>query len=527
MKLFQAGFNRRGRTENVVRNVNIALVCQIVNTLLGFVARSAFIRMLGETYLGVNGIFSNILTVLSFAELGIGTAIVYNLYKPLKDRNEREVGALMQFYRNAYLVIGVLIAVVGLLLIPFLELLISEQPDIKENISLLYVLFLSSTVISYVNAHKKSLLNADQKQYIASLYHQFMHFVQIALQIALLFLTKNYILYLAVQILCKLTESILVARQTERLYPFLRQMRGEKLAKEKIGSIKKDVGALFIYKINSVIIHGTDNILIAALETNGVQTVGLYSNYTLISETANMMLGIFTNALTPSVGNLNAGEDRSKKERVFFTILFVSAWLYGYACSGIYALSDEFVKVWLGSKFVLSPIVVFAVALQLYIRSVHYAAYTYRITNGLFVQSKYVPILTSLVNIGLSIWWGIEWGLVGILLATSAARILTIGISDPVLVYKHVFRKSPLRYYLRYAGYLLLTVGAFVVSNLVCDLIPLNGWIGFAVKFIVYSVLFNGVFLLATMRSQEFRYVWETGTQYVKKLFGKRKKHNA
>ena len=186
MKLFRAGFNRSGRTENVVRNVNIAMICQIVNTLLGFVVRSVFIRMLGETYLGVNGIFSNILTILSFAELGIGTAIVYNLYKPLKEHDEREVTALMRFYRNAYLVIGLVIAVVGLLLTPFLEYLISDQPDIQEDISLLYVLFLSSTVISYYNAHKKSLLNADQKQYVASLYHQAMHFLQIVLRKAAL-----------------------------------------------------------------------------------------------------------------------------------------------------------------------------------------------------------------------------------------------------------------------------------------------------------------------------------------------------
>lgn len=519
MKLFRAGFNRSGRTENVVRNVNIAMICQIVNTLLGFVVRSVFIRMLGETYLGVNGIFSNILTILSFAELGIGTAIVYNLYKPLKEHDEREVTALMRFYRNAYLVIGLVIAVVGLLLTPFLEHLISDQPDIQEDISLLYVLFLSSTVISYYNAHKKSLLNADQKQYVASLYHQAMHFLQIVLQIAVLYLTQNYILYLVVQIVCKFTESLLVARQTDRIYPFLKQRRGEKLSKEKVSSIGKDVGALFLYKINSVIIHGTDNILIAALEKNGVQTVGLYSNYTLISETANMILGIFTNALTPSVGNLNAGEDRKKKEGIFFTILFVSAWLYGYACSGILALSDEFITVWIGKDFVLGQVVVFAVALQLYIRSVHYAAYTYRTTNGLFVQSKYVPILTSLLNIGLSIWWGIEWGLVGILLATSVARILTIGISDPVLVYKHVFEKSPIGYYLRYVGYLLLTAAAFFVSSFILDWIPLSGWLGFIVKFIVYTVLFNGIFALVTVKTKEFRYVWATGIGYVKKVW--------
>lgn len=521
MRLFRSGFNDKGRTENVVRNVNVALICQVINTVLGFVSRSFFIAMLGKTYLGVNGVFSNILTILNFAELGIGTAIVYNLYKPLKEHDEIKVGALVNFYKNAYFVIGVIILVVGLILTPFLTYLISDQPDVKENISLLYVLYLISTVVSYYNAHKKSLLSADQKQHITNIYHQLMNAAKIILQMLFLYITRNYVIYLVIQIVCNIIENLLVAKEADRLYPFLKKTKKEKIEKGLFKSIQKDVSALTIYKLNSAVIHGTDNILITALEDNGVQAVGLYANYTLISETINTILGIVTNALTPSIGNLNTETDIKKKENVFYITLFICAWAYGYACTGIMALSDRFISVWIGPEYTLSAAIVLAVALQLYIRSVHYAAYTYRVTCGLFVQSKYVPVLTSVINIGLSIYLGKLWGLFGILFATSVARILTIGISDPVLVYKHVFKKSPVAYYIRYIIYTILVMFCYFVSQFVLKAVSVNGWGGFIISGIVFTIVFNGIFVLCTFKTKEFDYVAKTAKLYIKKVFGR------
>lgn len=520
MRLFRAGFNDKSRTENVVRNVNVALICQFINTVLGFVSRSVFINLLGETYLGVNGVFANILTILNFAELGIGTAIVYNLYKPLKEHDEDMVGRLVNFYKKAYLWIAGVILLVGLTLLPFLKWLISEQPDVKEDIGLLYVFYLINTIITYFNAHKKSLLNADQKQHINNIFRQVTHTVQIVLQIVFLLLTHNYIVFLVIQIMCNLGENILVARQVDRLYPFLRNYRDSHIEPKLFASIRKNVGALTIYKLNSAIIHGTDNILITALADNGVQTVGQYSNYTLISETINTILGIVQNALTPSIGNLNAEADTEKKERIFNTTLYICAWVYGLACTGMMALSSRFITCWIGERYLLDTDVVFAVALQLYIRSVHYPAYTYRTTCGLFVQSKYVPIMTSMLNIALSIWMGRIWGLFGILFATSIARICTIGISDPFLVYKHVFGKRVISYYLRYGFYLVIVITCYLLGNKLCELIPIRGWMGFIMSGLAYTVVYNVIFLGVTCRRSEFTYIRNNIRYYTRKIVG-------
>lgn len=521
MRIFRVGFNNESRTANVVRNVNVALLCQAINTVLGFVSRSFFIFMLGKTYLGINGVFSNILTILNFAELGIGTAIVYNLYQPLKLHDEDQVSALVNFYKKAYFTIGAIILIVGLALTPFLTYLIKEQPDVKESIAVLYILYLLSTVVSYYNAHKKSLLSADQKQHITNIYHQLVHILQILVQMCFLYLTRNYIIYLCIQIGCNVLENYLIARQVDLLYPFLKDKKGLKVEKGLLKSIQKDVGALTIYKLNSAVIHGTDNILITALAEDGVQAVGLYANYTLISETINTILGIITNALTPSIGNLNTETDNAKKERVFYTTLFLCVWAYGFACSGIMALSDSFISAWIGNDYILEKAVVFAVALQLYIRSVHYAAYTYRVTCGLFVQSKYVPIMTSLINIGLSIYMGKLYGLFGILFATSIARITTIGISDPILVYKYVFKKSSIGYYLRYILYVALVVVCYLAGNCAINLITITGWGGFLIKGILFSSVFNALFILFTFKTESFHYVINTGLRYARRLIGK------
>lgn len=518
MNFFQKGFNSKGRTDNVIRNVNVSLICQFINTIMGFVSRSIFIKLLGETYLGVNGIFGNILTILNFAELGIGTAIVYNLYKPLKEHDEAGVGVLVNFYKKAYFVIGLIITVAGLLLAPFLNYLIKDQPDVKESIYLLYILFLASTVVTYFNAHKKSLLGADQKGHINNIYHQVVHTFQIVMQIVVLLLTHNYILYLLIQIFSNVLENILIARQTDKLYPFLKKYKKTKLEKNLFDSIKKDVGALTIYKLNHAVLHGTDNVLIASIVKNGVQVVGKYANYTLISETINMILGIVTNTLTPSIGNLNAETDIKKKESVFNTTLFVCAWLYGFACTGIMALSEQFLSVWVGKEFALGSLTVFSIALQLYVRQVHYAAYTYRVTTGLFVQSKYVPFLTTIVNLGLSIYLGKIWGLFGILLATSIARIVTIGISDPLLVYKHVFKKSPFTYYLRYGIYTALVVLCYFAANFVIGFIRIDGWLGFILCVLVFSIVFNAIFMAFSFKTNEFRYVKNVALKFIKKI---------
>jgi len=507
MNFFNTGFNHDGRVVNVIRNMKVSFLCKIISLILSFISRSIFISMLGKTYLGVNGIFSNILMLLSLTELGLGTAVVYSLYKPLKEHDEQTIVSLLSFYQKVYYAIGLIILTVGLFLLPFLKLLIKEQPDIRENIIHLYLLHLIGTVCTYFYAHKLSLLKADQKSYIGDLFAELFRVIQIILQVIILLLTANYFLYLTIQLSCNFLMMLCLASQVDKIYPFLHQIHPKKLSKNFLETIQKDIKSLFLYRINRVIIHGTDNILIASLVANGVQIVGLYSNYVMIAETANMILSVITNTFTHSIGNLNTEDDIEKKERIFYCVLLICAWLYGFTCAGILCFAGNFIELWVGSEYVLGISVVAAEVLQVYIRSVHFAAYTYRITSGLFVQAKYIPLLTSAMNIVLSIWWGKIWGLFGIIFATSIARIFTIGISDPYFVYKYVFNKNVIHYYIRYFYYLSVTVCAAYVGYLCTHFVTLSGLSGFVLTVLIFSIIFNFIYIILVAWTSEFSYI--------------------
>jgi O-antigen/teichoic acid export membrane protein len=503
------------RTENVARNAWFALVTEVINILLSFVSRTAFIYILGVEYLGINGLFTNVLMILSFAELGIGNAIIYSMYKPLAIDDKEKIKSLMALYAKAYNLIGIFIFVAGLLVIPFMDYIIKDAPNIKENLNFIYLLFLANTTISYFFVYKKSIIIADQKSYIVSLYQQAFHIIQVLAQIIFLLLTHEYILFLVIQIVCTLLNNIITAKKADRMFPYLRVGKPRPLDKEERKSIFTNVRALFLYKFGSVVLNGTDNIIISALI--GVIAVGLSSNYLLVLSAFQMISGQIMNAFTASVGNLNAIGDTSNKERVFNRIFFVSAWMYGFFAVGLYMFLNPFIDLWLGEEFILSQGVIFAIVLHFYINAVHFTAYTYRITMGLFVQGRLAPLAAAIINIILSLWLGKTIGLMGIFLATSIARFFTMGIVDPVLVYRRGFNKNPIHYYIRYFSYLSIFILLYFVLSFIISWIKIDGFIGFFVQVGIVTVLFNGILVLLFRKTEDFKEIKTVLTAIIKK----------
>lgn len=493
------------RTENTIKNASFALVTQIINILLSFISRTAFIYILGIEYLGVNGLFTNILMILSFAELGIGNAIIYSMYKPLATNDKEKIKSLMALYAKAYKVIGVFVFVAGLLVMPFMDHIIKDAPNIKENINLIYLLFLANTTFSYFFVYKKSIIIADQKSYIVSIYQQGFNAIQVFAQISFLFFTHEYILFLLIQIICTILSNIITARKADRMYPYLKEGNSKPLDKNESKSIFANVRALFLYKFGSVVLNGTDNIIISSLI--GVAAVGLSSNYLLVISALTAICGQVMNAFTASVGNLNAVGDESNKEKVFNRIFFISAWMYGFFAVGLYMFLNPFIDLWLGEKFILSNGVVFAIVLHFYVNNVHFTAYTYRTTMGLFVQGRLAPLVAAIINIILSLWLGKTIGLMGIFIATSIARFFTTGIVDPVLVYRSGFNKSPIHYYKRYFLFTSIFVALYFLLNFVISFIKISGILGFVIQVGLVTILFNGIMVLFLWRTEDFKWI--------------------
>lgn len=498
--------NERSRTEYSLINIFTGIVGYIVNTLLGFVCRIVFVRMLSADYLGINGLFSNILTMFSLAELGISSAIIYALYKPIAEKNEKRIASLMKFYQTAYRIIGSTVAVAGLLMLPFLRFIINTPPAIKENIYLIYLLYLSNSVISYFFSYRASLLTAMQRNYVVVGYSYIITIVQSILQMTFLILTHEYLVYLLIQIVGSITYNIWISWKAGKDYPYIKDTKSiTPLTKSEKKFLLKDVKALAIYKITGVLVNNTDNIVVTYF--NGLVSVGLTSNYQLFSTTLNTLVQQTFNALTGSVGNLNATSDKEKRYSFFKALNLANFWLYGWGAIGIALVSGDLVSLFYGSDYLMPLEIPIILAVNFYMIGMQQAVYTYKNTLGLFKYGQYILIFTATINLLLDIILGKLLGVFGIYLATAIARVLTNTWYEPWAVYKHGLNVHPIQYFVRYIGFALVLAGTGLICWYLCSFIKYSIIVTVLLKIVICSIVPNGIFILVYRNTEEFQYL--------------------
>lgn len=491
------------RTENVAKNVILSSLFQIIAYVIGFVSRTIFIKILGEEYLGLNGVFTNVLTLLSFAELGIGSAIVYSMYKPLATNNSDKLKELIAFYKKIYLLVGMIIIIGGIILIPFLDFFIKSTPNINENIIIIYLIFVINSAISYFFSYRTSIISADQKNYLIIIYNKVFHIIRVIVQIIIILVWHNYYLYLLTETICTLLANYLLTRKSKKMYPELIDLKNHELPKEEKKEIFKNIKSLIIYKVGGVILNGTDNLIISRYL--GLAVAGLYSNYQLLTNAVVEVVGQVTNSFTASIGNMNSIETKEHKEEVFYKILYFTYILFGFCSIELIIMLNDFVRIWIGEQYLLNSLTVIMIVGSIYINGVQYASFSFRNTLGLFKEAILVPILAVIINIVLSIILAKKVGLWGIFAATIVARFFSAGIIDPLVVYKHEFKKNPLIYYIKYFTYLLLVfVSLYITSNIVKYIQATNILLIF-IKAIVTGVISLSLLILFTFKTKEFK----------------------
>ena len=501
------------RTQKVAKNVAVSLVCQVIGLILQFLCRVVFVHALGKEYLGVSGLFTNILTVLSFAELGIGSSIMFHLYRPLASGDHEKIKSLMALYKHAYQIIGTFIGVSGILLLPFLKLIVQTDIDIQESLYVIYLLYLFNTVSSYFLSYKKSIIIADQRVYIVNLYTQLLNILQISLQVIVLLVSKNFILYLLIQICFTILVNIVISRRANKMYPELREKNVAPLPPEERREIFSNVRALAVYKIGSTVLNGTDNILVSAMFSVG--DVGIVSNYLMINNAFSTILGKVTESFTASVGNLNTSGNIDQRYRVFKDIFFLCAWLFGYVSIGMMLLSDQVVGYIFGAEYIVLPSVRCALVISFYVSSMQYAAFSYRTTNGLFKQGKIAPACAAVLNIVLSVFLGSKIGLSGIFFATAISRFFTITITDGYLVYRKVFKMNPIKYYVKYFGFVGLFVVIYYVIEQVLQYVPSNGLLWIIAEILIVTVLYHGIMICLFHKTTEFQDIYQKACRLI------------
>ncbi|MDD3362080.1 MAG: MATE family efflux transporter [Hespellia sp.] len=490
------------RMTNTIRNTAIGFAAQFVVILLNFINRTIFIQYLGAEYLGLSGLFSNILSMLSLAELGIGVAISFSLYKPLGENDLRKTKALMNFYQLAYRIIGVVILILGLCLIPFLDYLIKDKPDIS-HFSLIYVLFLVNTVVSYFFTYKRSLLSADQKEYINSVNRTIFAVVQCIGQFLVLLLTRNYLLYLTVVIICTLGSNIRISYQCDKMYPYLRNNQ-EKLTKEETKSLLKYVAAQMSHKVGGIVVSGTDNILTTSLVSGGLVIVGVYSNYLLLINTIRSVITMFFTSVTASIGNLNAESNAEKSKEVFNKMFFLNMCFYGITANCIFNLANDFIRLWLSDDYLLSTGVVIIISINYYISGMRQTCQTYNTTLGLFWNDRFKPWIEAVINLVFSIALIHYFGFMGVLFGTLISTVATSFWVEPYILYKHGFKMKLIDYFIRYGQYTAITLLATILAFYFTKILEVGSFFMWIVKAAIVGGTSLGMVALCFRSKPEF-----------------------
>ena len=496
-----------GRVQSAAKNIAFGYIGNLTTQLLGFILRTVFISYLGDTLNGINDLYTGILSVLSLAELGVGTALNYSLYGPVARKDYEKIKSYMQLYKKAYRVIGLVIAVIGLAISPFLPYLVKQPKGVTvRDLTLYYFIFLFNTVSTYFVAYKYSLAYAEQKNYIQTNTITITKMITVTLQIAVIVTTRNFYLYLLTAAAVELIQKIFISWYLNRLYPYLKDKNVKKLSKEETGEVVTKTKALVFHKVGDVARLQTDSMIISAFIN--VTLVGFVGNYNMILNSVANFVNIIFNSVLSSFGNLIATESKEKQYDVFKVYRFFACWIYGFSAVGFFLLLTPFIVIWQGNEKVLAASVVACILIDYYFKGDRIVLSNFKTAAGVFEQDKYLALIQGVVNLILSIVLVQKIGLVGIYIGTIVSGLIA-NITKPFIIYKVCFEKSVKTYFLDSVKYLAVLGGILVLLTGIRQFVmPQVTVLSFMLMFIVICVVFNGIFLLLFGRTQEFGYLW-------------------
>ncbi|WP_406685932.1 lipopolysaccharide biosynthesis protein [Rossellomorea vietnamensis] len=495
------------RTKHSIFNITAGLANQLIITSLSFISRTIFISALGIEYLGIQGLFTNIFAMLSLAEAGIGSSIIYSLYKPVADHNIGRINALMRLYKHAYLAIAVVILILGLLLFPFLPLFLKDSS--VGQINIIYFIFLLNTVAPYLFQYKISFLNVNQKNYIVTLIYSASSIITMCLKIGILYYTKNFILFLIVESIITISTSILLAGLVDKRYPFLKNIEATKLDAATKKGIIKNIKAIILQNVGVFLVLSTDNIIISSFV--GVAAVGLYSNYSMLIEICRNFSYQISNNIHHSVGNLVATENKEKVYSIFKVSLFSNFWLYSFSSIFLYVVIEPFITLWIGKEFLMDKTILIILLLIFFERGMRNSITMVKNTAGIYHEDRFAPLIQAAINLGASLILVKFIGITGVFLGTLISVISVPLWLTPLLVYRKVFQMHFSKYLRIYFCYFVVGLATCLITESLCNYILPQGDLNFILKVITCLLVPNIIFTALFFRTQEFSYLVNVG----------------
>jgi O-antigen/teichoic acid export membrane protein len=505
------------RTKKALLNATTGIAGHLIILVLTFVGRIIFIHYLGVELLGVNGLFTGILQFLSLAELGLATAITFALYKPLTEKNERKIAAIMRHLARIYMFIGFVVLVIGLALLPALPFLINgfEELGISHGQLVTYFLiFLATNLVQYFVSYKRIIIIADQKKYVVNIITTCFTIASRTIQILTLVIWQNFIIYLLVTVIAEWLVNVVIYIIANKRYPYLKQFKDEKLTGDEKKLLYSNTGALAIARVSSVFTTGITPIIISFFI--GITAVGLLSNYLLVTTAFIMISSLIFEALNAGVGNFVATESKEKQIEMFKKILYINAFFTILIFTGLLLLFNDFVEIWLGGDMVLNIVVPIMMAFHLYAHLFRNTAWVLNNAYGLYRHCFYRAFIEVAVFLAFAIPGAIYFGIAGVMFARLIAILIAQIPFEIYVVCKKALHKKVWFYYRLLFKYLLITIVIVPLCFVAIYFIPSWGVWGFILKMGIVISIVVGVVVLFTFRSDEFKY-------FKNKLFRKAK----
>ena len=492
------------RVKNSVYNSFSNLSVNISITILSFIVRTVFIKKLGEQCLGLDGLYTNILSLLSLAELGFSSAISFSLYEPLAKNNIDKIGKLMRYFKNIYMKIAITILIAGMCLLPFLDFIVKEY-TVTDNIYLIYILYLVNTVSSYLTSYTSILIEADQKNYKLTIIKLLFNILTYGLQLIVLLIFGNFLLYLIVQFVLRLIERIITNEYIKIKYKYINFNIDDELDINDKREIKQNIKGIVFHRVGNYLVNGTDNILISSIVT--ISATGIYSNYLSITAIFRNLISCIISSTTSSFGNLNVLEGYATKKNAFNLINFMCYFMSGIVTVGLYFCIKPFIIIWIGGKFLVDTFCIIVICINFYLNCIMLPITTVKSSAGLYYVDRYIPIIQALINLGVSIILGINYGLIGILLGTTISSILTVNITKPYVIYKYVFNSSCKEYFVKLIKNIFIIFLTIVIGiKLFTQFTITNLYIEFCVYGILIVLIYIILFILFNHKETEYKY---------------------
>lgn len=482
------------RVQKGLLNAKVNLLFYFLSLGLSFISRKTFLDNLGAEFMGLSGTLSNILGFLSLAEMGIGTAVAFNLYKPIADNNKQKINDLVSVFGYLYHKIGIFISIAACIISAFLPLIFQKS---NLPIGMIYFSFLSivfSSLCGYFINYRQILLSADQKNYLVTKYIQSSILIKLILQIAVAHFLQSCYLWITLEIISSVAVCFLLNWKINKEYPWIQV--SVKHGKDVYPQNKQIIiytKQIFIHKIKDFLLSQSDQILVFAFVS--LKMVAYYGNYTLIVTRITRLFQTAIEGFSASVGNLVAEGHKEKITNVFWELFCINFTIAAILVFSLYHLLEPFITLWLGKEYLLGQTVLILLLINTFIMEQRKAVDLFNNAYGLYADT-WSAWVEGLVNISVTIVTALYWGIIGILLGKIISLLCIVVLWKPYYLFKCGFQEKISTYWKGFLSYGLVFVVSFIFSHLIAIILPINPTASF-ISWLIYAICVVGCFIIS------------------------------